>query len=71
MANRQRGFGMTAELNRKREAKFDVALANDCMEWMKLVLIDGGFAEDAEKLTVCPYLTNIFGSRKHVKPKSF
>jgi len=52
MANRQRGFGMTAELNRKREAKFDVNLANDCFEWMKLVLIDGGFPEDAEKLTI-------------------
>jgi len=50
MANKPRGFGMTAELNRKREAKFDVSLANDCFEWMKLVLIDGGFTEDAEKL---------------------
>ena len=52
MANRQRGFGMTAELNRKREAKFDVGLANDCFEWMKLVLIDGGFQQDADQLPV-------------------
>ena len=52
MSSRPRGFGMTAELNRKREAKFDPSLANDCFEWIKLVLTDGGFAEDAGKLPV-------------------
>ena len=53
MANRPKGYGMTAELNRKKEAKFDADLANDCFEWMKLVLIDGGFSEDVDILKVC------------------
>jgi len=43
---------MTAELNRKKEAKFDPDLANDCFEWIKLVLIDGGYEKDAELLNV-------------------
>jgi len=40
MANRPKGFGMTAELARKKAAKFDADLANDCFTWMKLVLED-------------------------------
>jgi len=50
MATRPRGFGMTAELARKREQKFDPSVANGCFEWMKLVLQDGGFSDDAKTL---------------------
>jgi len=50
MANRPKGFGMTAELARKKEAKFDADLANDCFEWMRLVLEDGGNTKDAAEL---------------------
>jgi len=38
MANRPKGFGMTAELAKKKAAKFDSGLANECFEWMKEVL---------------------------------
>ena len=55
MASRPRGFGMTAELARKREANFDPSLANDCFEWVRLVLVDGGFTEEAKALTVSSF----------------
>merc|ERR1712072_1074924 len=38
MANRPKGFGMTAELARKKAAKFDAGLANEAFEWMGEVL---------------------------------
>lgn len=41
MANRQRGFGMSAELAKKKDAKFDAALTGDVVIWMSLVLQDG------------------------------
>jgi len=50
MATRPRGFGMTAELARKRERNFDPSIANDAFDWMRLVLQDGGFDEDAASL---------------------
>ncbi|XP_066913610.1 myophilin-like [Clytia hemisphaerica] len=50
MANRPKGFGMTAELNRKKEAKFDPDLATDCFQWLKEVLNDGGKADLAASL---------------------
>lgn len=50
-ANRPKGFGMTAELNRKKEGKFDAELANECFEWMREVLKDGGHGDEADKLT--------------------
>jgi len=50
MANRPKGFGMTAELNRKKEAKFDPDLANDAFEWLRLVLLDGGHGDMADLL---------------------
>lgn len=50
MANRQRGFGMTAELEKKKAAKFDADLTSEAMEWMALVLADGGHNEDAKKI---------------------
>merc|ERR1712034_44732 len=50
MANRQKGFGMTAELNKKKDAKFDPELTSECVQWMIYVLEDGGFADDAKLL---------------------
>lgn len=50
MANRPKGYGMSAELARKKESKFDADLANDCLEWMRLVLKDGGFDTEADTL---------------------
>lgn len=50
MANRPRGFGLTAELNRKKAAKFDAELASTCFEWMKAVLEDGELFEESDKL---------------------
>lgn len=38
MANRPKGFGMTAELAKKKSAKFDAGLANECFEWIAAVL---------------------------------
>ena len=52
MANRPKGFGMTAELNRKKEGKFDVGLANECFEWMRQVLQNGGLDKEAATLGV-------------------
>lgn len=41
MANRPKGFGMTAELARKREAKFDSDVASEAFAWMHDVLQQG------------------------------
>jgi len=41
MANKQRGFGLTAELNKKKAAKFDADRANEALEWLKEVLKHG------------------------------
>jgi len=46
MANRPKGFGMTAELARKKAAKFDVGLANEALEWVGDVLRHGGASGD-------------------------
>ena len=50
MANRPKGFGMTAELARKKEAKFDPDLATDCFQWLREVLNDGGKGDLASSL---------------------
>jgi len=50
MANRPKGFGMTAELANKKAAKFDCDLAQDVMNWLKSVLEDGGKGDLADKL---------------------
>jgi len=42
MATRPKGYGMTAELAKKKEAKFDTDLANEALQWMKLVLAEKG-----------------------------
>lgn len=38
MANKSRGFGLTAELNKKKAAKFDADRANEALEWCKAML---------------------------------
>jgi len=38
MANRPKGYGMTAELAKKKAAKFDADLANEAIGWMVEVL---------------------------------
>jgi len=53
MANRPKGFGMTAELANKKAAKFDPALAEEAFEWLREVLLYGDNSdahELAEKL---------------------
>ena len=50
MANRPKGYGMTAELANKKAKKFDPELAQEVIEWMALVLLDGGKDELADKL---------------------
>lgn len=46
MATRPRGFGMTAELAKKRDGKFDSNLATEALLWIKETLEDS----DDEKL---------------------
>jgi len=41
MANRPKGYGMTAELAKKKAAKFDADLANEAFGWMVEVLEQG------------------------------
>ena len=50
MANRPKGYGMTAELANKKAKKFDPELAQEVIEWMALVLLDGEKDELADKL---------------------
>ena len=50
MANRPKGYGMTAELANKKNAKFDPDLATEAFQWIADVLEDGGYSEDAAKL---------------------
>jgi len=38
MANKPRGFGLTAELEKKKAGKFDAGRANEALEWLKAVL---------------------------------
>jgi len=48
---RPRGFGMTAELARKKAEKFDAEKASVAMRWIKDVLQDGGKDDMASKVT--------------------
>jgi len=41
MSNRPRGFGMTAELEKKTASKFDADIANGALAWVKDVLATG------------------------------
>ena len=50
MANRPKGYGMTAELANKKAKKFDPELAQEVIEWMALVLLDGEQEELVDKL---------------------
>lgn len=47
MASRPKGFGMTAELERKKDAKYDPDLDEQIRTWIKIVLSDPGiFSEE-------------------------
>ena len=50
MANRPKGFGLTAELQRKKEAKFDSELSEEVFEWMKEVFTDAGDTASIDSL---------------------
>jgi len=50
MANRPKGFGLTAELNRKKAAKFDPDLTSDCFQWMKAVFEDADCEDESNYL---------------------
>jgi len=51
MANRPKGFGLTAELARKKAAKFDAELASECFAWMRAVFEDAGMPDEEEALS--------------------
>lgn len=60
MANRQKGFGMTAELNKKKAAKFDARLASEAMEWIAGVLGHGNHesvCKENEVTEMCQVVT--------------
>jgi len=42
MAARPKGFGLTAELDRKKAAKFDLERTSEAMEWIKAILESKG-----------------------------
>jgi len=48
MANRPKGFGMTAELANKKAAKFDPKLSTEALQWLADVLTECGSDEDKE-----------------------
>ena len=50
MANRPKGFGMTAELANKKAAKFDPDLSQEAIDWLRLVLEEDGKDDLANKL---------------------
>jgi len=50
MANRPKGFGLTAELQRKKEAKFDAELSEEVFEWMREVFEDAGDTASTDTL---------------------
>lgn len=51
MANKSRGFGLTAELNKKKAEKFDADRSNEALEWLKCVL-EYNDANDADIKTI-------------------
>jgi len=52
MANRPRGFGLTAELNKKKAAKFDAELSTESFKWMKGIFEDAEFFSESEALSI-------------------
>jgi len=50
MANRPKGFGMTAELQRARDAKYDSTVTGEVVQWMNLVLKAGDIDEELDQL---------------------
>jgi len=56
MANRPKGYGMSAELAKKKAAKFDATLANEAFDWMREVLI--GDRADQEIVSLLDEVTS-------------
>ena len=48
MANRPKGFGLTAELNKKKAAKFDAELTSECFAWMMAVFEDENMRDEMD-----------------------
>ena len=63
MANRPRGFGLSAEQARKKAAKFDPDQANDMLSWVKSVLNMNNIDFDFE-----PIVKDKEGERNFAKP---
>lgn len=63
MANRPRGFGLSAEQARKKAAKFDPDQANDMLSWVKSVLNMNNIDFDFE-----PIVKDKEGERNVAKP---
>jgi len=52
MANREEGYGLSAEISQKQAAKFNLDVTNEAMTWIKNSLTHGACAEDiVEKVT--------------------
>lgn len=63
MANRPRGFGLSAEQARKKAAKFDPDQANEMLAWVKAVLNSNSVDFDFE-----PVVKEKDGEKNVVKP---
>lgn len=53
-ANRPKGFGLTAELQRKKEAKFDAELVEEVFEWMRAVFMEEEGGPDQASADLLP-----------------
>ena len=60
MANRPKGFGMTAELANKKAAKFDADLSQEAIDWLRIVLEEDGKHDLANKLPTSVRLIFLF-----------
>merc|ERR1711860_100961 len=49
MASRPKGFGMTAELQRKKDAKYDPELESQARDWMNAVLGEKALQDAADQ----------------------
>merc|ERR1712080_795673 len=66
MANKPRGFGLTAELAKKKAEKFDAGRSNEAMEWLVAVLEYGEPGSTAGPMEV----STMEDVQKHLKDGS-
>ena len=59
MANKARGFGMSAEVAKKKAAKWNADLANEAMEWIVDMMKDEPGAADSLGLRVEPIVNPV------------